>query len=87
MPDSHTLGDGPIQEMYRDKMNRLAGLIDLYFNGDDGDGRTTGFVLLLFEFNKTGRANYISNADRDDVVKMLKEQIALFESQSAEGRA
>jgi hypothetical protein len=85
MSESHTLGDGPIQDMYRDKMNRLAGLIDLYFN-EEGE-RTTGFVLLLFEFNKTGRANYISNADRDDVVKMLKEQIALFESQSAEGRA
>lgn len=32
-----------------------------------------GFFLMIFEFNTEGRANYISNAERADVIKAMKE--------------
>jgi hypothetical protein len=38
----------------------------------------------VFPFDETGgsgRCNYVSNANRDDVVMMLKEQIRRFEGQ------
>jgi hypothetical protein len=82
------LGDGPIEEQYRVKMQDLARLLDAVFNGPPVDGlpsgrRTTGFVLLVFPFDShDGRCNYISNgADRKDIVTMMKEQIKRFEGQ------
>jgi hypothetical protein len=85
----HTLGDAPIEQKYREKMNELAILLDGFFNGAlRGKDRKTGFVLMVFEFEKPGRANYISNAERGDVVTMLKEQLARFEGQpDIEGKA
>ena len=79
-----TLGDGPIEQRYRDLMNETARGLDEIFNGDKrGTDKTTGFVLLVFPFGSTdGRCNYISNgADRRDVVTLLKEQIKRFEGQ------
>ena len=35
----------------------------------------TGFVLLAYEFNKTGRTMYISNSNREDVLKAMQEFI------------
>ncbi|HLI94243.1 MAG TPA: hypothetical protein VKU83_11555 [Puia sp.] len=32
-----------------------------------------GFCLLIFEFHKPGIANYISNAQREDMIKSLRE--------------
>lgn len=32
-----------------------------------------GFILMIFEFNSNGRANYVSNADRAEVLKMMEE--------------
>lgn len=79
-----TLGDGPIERAYREKMNRLAQLLDGVLNGDVRP-KETGFVLLVFPFGDTeGRCNYISNAERADVVTMLKEQIARFEHRMGE---
>ena len=78
----HNLGDGPIEEAYSVQMKSLATLIDRVFNGAlRGKDRKVGFVVLLFEFGDTGRANYISNANRADVVALLKEQLARFEGQ------
>jgi hypothetical protein len=78
-----TLGDAPIEPAYREKMNLIAGFLDEQFNGDlRGKDRKVGFCLMLFEFGEgAGRANYISNADRADVVTLLKEQLARFEGQ------
>jgi hypothetical protein len=77
-----TLGDGPIEEAYRVKMNQLAGFLDEFFNGDlRGEDRQVGFCLMVFPFTSEGRANYISNANRADVVTLLKEQLARFEGQ------
>lgn len=81
---THQLGDAPIQEEYRAKMNAIAQVLDETFNGTArGQDRKTGFVLLVFPFaGHEGRCNYISNgADRRDIVTMFKEQIKRFEGQ------
>jgi hypothetical protein len=93
----HELGDAPIEPEFVRMMNSIAHVLDEAFNGDaKGTDRKTGFVLIIFPFDEaeaakaggTGRANYISNASRDDVVIMLKEQIKRFEGQpEASGRA
>jgi hypothetical protein len=79
----HTLGDAPIQDEYREKMQTLARSLDVWFNGEDhGQERKTGFVLLVFPFGDDfdGRCNYISNgADRKEIVVLFKEQIKRFE--------
>jgi len=76
------LGDGPIQPEFLKLMNDLARYLDFKFNGTaTGDAKKNGFILLLFPFGGDGRCNYISNANREDVVIMLKEQIKRFEGQ------
>jgi hypothetical protein len=81
-PNPETLGDGPIEPAYLEKMTALADAIDELFNGDlRGEDRKVGFCLMVFGFGDAGRANYISNANRADVVTMLKEQLARFEGQ------
>jgi hypothetical protein len=75
------LGDGPIEERYRARMQQLATTLDRFFNGDArGADRETGFVLLVFPFgNRDGRCNYLSNgADRADIVALFREMIARF---------
>jgi len=80
--DNHTIGDAPIESRFRRKMNALAATLDEWFNDTArGKDRKVGFVLLVFPFGEEGRCNYISNAERADVVTMLKEQIARFEGQ------
>ena len=83
MPSTH----GPIGEEYRKRMHALASVIDEFFNGPDkGHDRKTGFMVLIFPFGLTGdalkdRINYISNAERSDMLTAMKEFIA-----RAEGR-
>jgi hypothetical protein len=82
----HTLGDAPISEEYRAKMNDLAHVLDEFFNGDKrGLDRENGFILMVFPFDSLHggdpRCNYISNANREDIVNLLKEQLARFEGQ------
>jgi hypothetical protein len=62
---------------YLAKMNALANVIDELFNGEGhARGRKVGFVQMVFPFGEgPGRANYISNAVRADVVALLKEQL------------
>lgn len=76
------LGDQPIEPHYREQMNSMAQYLDRFFNGpavDAPGGRKTGFVLMTFAFGEQGRCNYISNANREDIVILLKEQIRRFE--------
>jgi len=86
---SDRLGDAPIQAEYRAMMNDLARAIDQFFNGEaTGAARKTGYVLMVFPFGEGGRCNYISNANRADVMVMLKEQMKRFEGQAEmSGRA
>jgi hypothetical protein len=85
----HSLGDAPIEERYREQMNQLAGVIDRYLNHGKMPMRDTGFVLLVFPFNDHGgRCNYISTAERQDVIVLLKEQLARFQGMpEARGKA
>ena len=82
LPPEQRLGDAPVDADYHGKMTFLARQIDHLFNGDlRGEDRKTGFVLMVFPFGDGGRANYMSNANREDVVVTMKEQIARFEGQ------
>jgi hypothetical protein len=97
--NDNQLGDGPIEQEQRERMNQLAAFLDRSFNGKDAgphlllkeDKRKWGFVLLVFPFGQEdkGRCNFISNgADRKDVVVLFKEMIARFEGQpEASGHA
>lgn len=80
----HTLGDGPIEASYRELMLGIADAIDDLLNPDRVQNkdlpRASGFVLMVFPFdNHQGRCNYISTARREDVVVMLREQLARFQ--------
>ena len=81
-----TLGDAPIEPRHVRIMNTLADVLDDTFNGEKrGHDRTVGFVLMVFNLNDgSGRCNYISNADRAGVVKMLEHQLARFKAQATE---
>lgn len=86
----HTLGDAAIEAQYQEVMHNLANALDEVLNGDArGLDRVNGFVLIVFPFgDDSSRCNYISNAERKDVVIMLKEQIKRFEGQpEIKGRA
>ncbi len=76
------LGSKPIEPTYVEKMNDLAHAIDTIFNGKDTKKKETGFILMVFPFTgHEGRCNYISNAQREDVITLLKEQLAYFQGQ------
>ena len=69
----------PIEPAFRALMAALADGTDRILNGDPPPPprrwkKKNGFVLLAFEFGRTagGRVNYISNADRRDMVDALK---------------
>ena len=70
-------------------MNKLARLLDAYFNGERrSTEQDIGFILMVFPFGEGGQVNYISNAKHEDVVMMLKQQLAHFEGQpEVEGHA
>ncbi len=38
-----------------------------------------GFSLLLFDFGEEGIAHYISNGNRDDMIKILREKADVLE--------
>jgi hypothetical protein len=81
------IGDGPVDPEYLEKMRVLARGIDHHFNGSSSPAspKKIGFILMVFPFGDgEGRCNYMSNAERADVVRMLKEQIRRFETQEAE---
>ena len=75
------IGDAPIEPEYQAKMNAIAEQLDKVFNGEaHGEDPQTGFVLLGFPFfDHCGRCNYISNADRENILTMLKEQVRRFD--------
>lgn len=76
---------GSIDPEYREQMQKLAKLVDTYWNGPkQGHQREVGFILLVFPFGQGDRINYISNAERRDVVVALKELVARFEGQDHE---
>ena len=71
----------PIAPKYREQMNDLARALDRALNPNPAR-KTLGFALFIFEFNAPGRANYISNANRADMITAMKETHARFEGQA-----
>ena len=67
---------------YAARMKAVARTVDEFFNGDKkGPARTVGFCLLVFPFggDPGQRVNYMSNANRQDMIVAMKELIANFE--------
>ncbi|WP_028210788.1 hypothetical protein [Paraburkholderia mimosarum] len=56
----------------RDAMNRVGSALGQTFEG-------RGYALLVFDFGPGGTMNWISNADRHDVIATLREFIAVSE--------
>jgi hypothetical protein len=68
-----------VDAAYVAQMRELAGFLDTYWNGPPQPGvaydRKTGFCLFVFSFDakpKEGRVNYISNAEREDMIKSVE---------------
>lgn len=63
-------------------MRAMAKAMDQALNGSNGK-KENGFVILIFPFDgpEGARVNYVSNADRRDIVAPLKEITARFEGQ------
>jgi len=77
MPEDH----GPIQPEIREQMNCWGEVLDETFNGKDykTKPRKYGFALLVYKLGEddgTHRMNYISNSQRKDMIKAMKEFIA-----------
>lgn len=63
----------PIESQHIELMEAIAGLLADSFKG-------YGFTLLVYDNDSSsGRMNYISNSNRDDVVIAMKEFIANHE--------
>ena len=77
------MSEAPISEEFYGTMNMVAKLLDQMFNGD-GE-KKVAFTLLITQFNDaTSPVNYISNANRDDVVGMMREILKRFDSTPVE---
>jgi hypothetical protein len=76
----------PIPPEFHAQMNALAETLDEIFNPlppgvlPAHRERKIGFFLTCFEFNKHGRFNYISNAQKLDVKAMLKDIVIRIEA-------
>ena len=68
----------PIEPKLAALMNHLGSILDDALE-ECNDGKRMGFALFVFDFGKGGRMNYISNANRGDVVAALREAIASLE--------
>lgn len=79
------MAEKPIQSAYRAKMNAVAQVLDETFNGTEMP-RRVGFALLVFEFGKSegGRVNYISNAERSEMLAAMREYLARAEGRYVE---
>jgi hypothetical protein len=73
----------PIEPKYFDTMRDMGRSIDRTINPDGV--KRHGFALLMFDLNVSdGRINYISNANREDMLATMKEFIANCEGRVIE---
>jgi hypothetical protein len=84
----------PIEPNYHNIMNGMAKALDEVFNGQAPPPpiiwqRKVGFCLFVFEFGKTdnGRVNYISNAERAEMITAVKEWLGRAEGRVSETSA
>ena len=72
-----------IQPELVEQMNMIGRAIDISFNGNANTiDKKVAFALFIFPFgqpNNEHRSNYISNAQRQDIIATLKEFIARME--------
>ena len=61
------------------EIRQMGKLVDKALN--PGPEKRIGFTLLLFNFGEGGYTTYISNGNRDDVIKSLKEFLIYVETQ------
>lgn len=86
MAKDHQIGDAPVEAHLRHAMFGVAKGIDELFNGNVMPARI-GFALMVFPFNTTdGRCNYVSNAKPEDMLVVLKEQVARLEGRLQEAK-
>lgn len=84
MADEHQLGDGPVEVEAEDFLRNLGRGIDEMLN-PNRDAKEWGFVIIMSKLDRDDRrANYLSNIQRDDVVRLLREQLRMFELHAAE---
>ena len=79
VPPEYQLGSAPVEPAATGQLKAIAAAIDDFLNPDRAH-KQWGFIVLMFPFGeKPGRCNYMSNAQRDDVKVLLREQLAYFE--------
>lgn len=61
------------EEDKRQKIDIMGNAIDDILKRDDYYGRHMGFALIMFPFEPGSRADYVSNARREDMIKALRE--------------
>lgn len=70
----------PISDGVRAQMNATADALKEVFAG-------YGWALLVFDWGDKGRMNYISNAQRDDMLVAMREFIAMHEGRAHDAPA
>lgn len=75
----------PIEQNFRIFMQEVAIVLDELLNGKGGD-KKLGFCLHIFKFGEIedGMVNYISNANRADMIAATKEGLARVEGRYLE---
>jgi hypothetical protein len=62
----------PIEQAHREGMEAMMKALGELFPG-------MGITLMIFDLGDKGRMNYVSNANRSDMIAALKEFIAIHE--------
>lgn len=65
------------QQLIEEALGHIASAIEETINYEFGK---MGFALLVFDFGKPGISNYISNAQRSDMIAALRETADRLES-------
>ena len=81
---------GPTQEEIKSQYDRTKETMRYLAGGIDEAlthiyNRKLGFTLLVFEFGKPGISDYISNANREDMIKGLRETALRLENKEDVG--
>ena len=75
------LGSKPVETEYHRSLRAVFMTIDEWLNPDKAD-KKVGIIVMMFPLGeRPGRCNYMSNAKREDIVVLLKEQLRYFEGQ------
>jgi len=62
------------------KMQGIGSAVDRMFN--ETGPRTMGFCLMVFPLDHSGKVAYISNTKKEDVIRLLEEQLIVFNART-----